>query len=178
MTRFLSSAICDQCGHGHRNNWKCHGVVCNPLQKRRSVTASDVLIEVLVSKLAKTLRSCRTHHSHNLREDIFLSPSFRTNGLGHRFRVAPPVWKLTWDSSISVAPLQIMFQNNSPESTPKHFVYEPSQTFHRTHRLPHTEAQRSTRGQKNNAPTRSAPDMRACVRACVTARHRASSCAA
>ena len=75
VTRFLSCAICLQCGHGHRNNWKCHGVVCNPLQKRRSVTASDVLIEVLVSKLAKTLRSCRTHHSHNLREDTWLVSS-------------------------------------------------------------------------------------------------------
>ena len=31
-------------------------------------------------------------------------------------------------------------------------------------RLPHTEAQRSTCGKKNCAPTRSAPDMRACVR--------------
>ena len=170
MTRFLSCAICLECGHGHRNNWKCHGVVCNPLQKRRSVTASDVLIEVLVSKLAKTLRSWQTHHSHNLREDTWLVSSCIAS-------VETDMGFFDIRCSTPKSCFKIIPRSQHPNtSCTNHLKLSIELVVER--RLPHTEAQRSTRGQKNCAPTRSAPDMRACVRACVTARHRASSCAA
>ena len=184
MTRILSCAICLQCSHGHRNNWKCRGVVCNPFQKRRSVTASDVIIEVLVSKLAKTISILLWLNFEVLSNPPFPQPQ------GRHFPV--PIVSNEWfgtqvssciasvESDMGLFKIRCFTPRSCFKIIPQSQHPNTSCTNHLKlfielvveRRLPHTEEQRSTRGQKNCAPKRSAPGMRACV----SVRHRAPPC--